>query len=144
MIERRNTESQTIAYQVGVIGYGYWGSTLFATSWKRRARRVSVCDLRSERLARCGPLSDYQYGKHCAELLRISDRPIVMHTCASHFDLEWRRSSRQARADRETLAQLRQVVRLIEEAERRKVSEVYHTFFTERGTKIRELSTRTP
>ena len=39
---------------VAVVGYGYWGPNLVRNFWEAPgARLVSVCDLRTERLAAC-------------------------------------------------------------------------------------------
>ena len=59
---------------IAVVGYGYWGPNLVRNFWEAPgARLVSVCDLRTERLA--GVQSRYPAVEITSRLRRPAERP---------------------------------------------------------------------
>ena len=135
--------------KVGVIGYGYWGPNLVRNFMEAPGSTVvSVCDLRSERLAAArirypaiNAVTD------CSSLFSDSniDAIVIATPVSSHFDLAMAalKAGKHVLVEKPLAANSEQAIRLIEEADkRRKVLMVDHTFvYTSAVRKIRELIT---
>ncbi len=133
--------------KVGVIGYGYWGPNLVRNFCETPgAQVISVCDLRSERLASVQkrypaiqPLTGY------GDLLKDTqiDAIAIATPVSSHFDIAWQAlcAGKHVLVEKPMTATSEQAARLIEEAERRqRVLMVDHTFvYTGAVRKMQEL-----
>lgn len=132
---------------VGVIGYGYWGPNLVRNFMEAQgARVVSVCDLSAGRLA---PLAArYPTVKLTTDYRELLSDPrvdaiLIATPVASHFELAMAalRAGKHLLVEKPLAANSEQALRLVEEAERRRlVLMVDHTFiYTGAVRKIREL-----
>jgi predicted dehydrogenase len=133
--------------RIGVIGYGYWGPNLVRNFRECPATQVvGVADLNTDRLAavsRAHPgikaTTDYR------ELLRSSnvDAIAISTPVTTHFPLamEAIRAGKHVLVEKPMTASSEEALRLIDEAERRRVTlMVDHTFvYTGAVRKIREL-----
>lgn len=132
---------------VGVIGYGYWGPNLVRNFMEADGSHVvAVSDLSPQRLAQMQmryptirATADYR------ELLADTaiDAIVVATPVSSHFDLTMQalRANKHVLVEKPLASSSEQVLRLIEEAERRKrVLMVDHTFvYTGAIRTIREI-----
>lgn len=133
--------------RVGVIGYGYWGPNLVRNFSECPATQVvAIADLNEDRLG----LVNLRYPgietiRDYTSLLRNSqvDAVAIATPVTSHFKfaLEALQSGKHVLVEKPMTATSEQALRLIEEAERRKlVLMVDHTFvYTGAVRKIREL-----
>jgi len=132
---------------IAVVGYGYWGPNLVRNFWEvPDARLISVCDLRTERLA--GVQSRYPAVEITSRFDEVLSDPRV-HAVAiatpvsSHFELAWRalQAGKHVFIEKPVTTTAEQAERLVDEAERRKlVLAVDHTFvYTGAVRKMREL-----
>jgi predicted dehydrogenase len=132
---------------VAVVGYGYWGPNLVRNFWEvPGARLISVCDLRPERLA--GVQTRYpavQITGNYPDVLsdpRI-DAVAIATPVSSHYELARRalEAGKHVFIEKPMTATTDQAVRLIDEAERRRlVLAVDHTFvYTGAVRKMKEL-----
>jgi predicted dehydrogenase len=132
---------------IAVVGYGYWGPNLVRNFWEAPgARLVSVCDLRTERLA--GVQTRYPAVEITAdfgEVLRDSrvDAVAIATPVSSHFDLALRalQAGKHVFVEKPMTATAEQAQRLVDEADRRGlILAVDHTFVhTSAVQKMREL-----
>jgi predicted dehydrogenase len=132
---------------IAVIGYGYWGPNLVRNFWEvPDARLVSVCDLRTERLA--GVQSRYPAVEITGDLGAVLNDPridavAIATPVSSHFDLALRalQAGKHVFVEKPMTATTEQALRLVDEAERRRlVLAVDHTFvYTGAVQKMREL-----
>jgi predicted dehydrogenase len=134
---------------ISVVGYGYWGPNLVRNFWETPGvRLVSVCDLRTARLA--GVQSRYpavEITADFAELLRDTrvDAVAIATPVSSHFELALMalRAGKHVFVEKPIAATAEQAQRLIDEADRRGlVLAVDHTFIhTGAVRKMREIVT---
>jgi predicted dehydrogenase len=132
---------------VAVIGYGYWGPNLVRNFWEvPGARLVSVCDLRTDRLA--GVQTRYpavEITGDIADVLNDTrvDAVAIATPVSSHFDLALRalQAGKHVFVEKPITQTTEQAQRLVDEAERRRlVLAVDHTFVhTGAVRKMREL-----
>jgi predicted dehydrogenase len=132
---------------VAVVGYGYWGPNLVRNLWETPgARLVSVCDLRTERLA--GVQTRYPAVEITSDfdnVLKDSrvDAVAIPTPVSSHFDLALRalQAGKHVFVEKPITSTAEQAQRLIDEAERRHlILAVDHTFvYTGAVRKMREL-----
>ena len=132
---------------IAVVGYGYWGPNLVRNFWEvPDARLISVCDLRTERLA--GVQSRYpaveitsRYDEVLADA-RVQAVAIATPV-SSHFELAMRalQAGKHVFIEKPVTTTADEAERLVDEAERRKlVLAVDHTFvYTGAVRKMREL-----
>jgi predicted dehydrogenase len=133
--------------RIGVIGYGYWGPNLVRNFVEcPETEVVGVADLNPDRLALIGRrYPAVQTTTDYAELLRNPDIDAVAISTpvTSHFPLamEALKAGKHVLVEKPMTASSEQGMRLIEEAERRKlVLMVDHTFvYTAAVRKIRDL-----
>jgi predicted dehydrogenase len=133
--------------RVGVIGYGYWGPNLVRNFAEYPGAEVAqVADLREERLAPIGrrypgvaTTTDHR------DLLRDPsiDAIVISTPISTHFELALQslQAGKHVLVEKTLTASSEQALRLIEEAERRRlVLMVDHTFvYTGAVQKIKEL-----
>jgi predicted dehydrogenase len=134
---------------VGVIGYGYWGPNLVRNFVEIGSSQVvGVSDLRPERLAVVQ--ARYPAIKTTTDPRELMTNPtidaiVIATPVSTHFDLAWQalQANKHVLVEKPLAATSEQVLRLIEEAERRhRVLMVDHTFvYTGAVRKIRELVT---
>jgi predicted dehydrogenase len=132
---------------IAVVGYGYWGPNLVRNFCEvPGARLVSVCDVRTERLA--GVQKRYPAVEITAnydDLLRDPrvDAIAIATPVSSHFDLARRalEAGKHVFIEKPITTTVEQAERLVEEAERRGlILAVDHTFvYTSAVRKMREL-----
>jgi predicted dehydrogenase len=132
---------------VAVIGYGYWGPNLVRNFWEAPAARlVSVCDLKTDRLA--GVQARYPAVEITGDLSAVLNDPrieavAIATPVSSHFDLALRalQAGKHVFVEKPMTATTEQALRLVDEAERRRlVLAVDHTFvYTGAVQKMREL-----
>src|SRR5688572_23069628 len=132
---------------IAVIGYGYWGPNLVRNLWDvPDARVISVCDLRTARLA--GVQSRYpavEITSRFDEVLKDTrvDAIAIATPVSSHYDLALRalQAGKHVFIEKPITATTEQALRLVDEAEcRRLVLAVDHTFvYTGAVRKMREL-----
>jgi predicted dehydrogenase len=132
---------------VGVVGYGYWGPNLVRNLWEAPgARLLSVCDLRTERLA--GVQARYPAVEVTANFADLLNDPridaiAIATPVSSHYDLALKalQAGKHVFVEKPITSTAEQAQRLIEEAEaRRLVLAVDHTFvYTGAVRKMREL-----
>jgi predicted dehydrogenase len=132
---------------IGIIGYGYWGPNLVRNfSEVPDAKVVAVSDLRTDRLE--GLARRYPQIKtttdHCELLANpLIDAVAIATPVSTHFDLAMQalRAGKHVLVEKPLTATSEQGERLLEEAERRKLTlMVDHTFvFTGAVRKIKEL-----
>lgn len=135
--------------KIGVIGYGYWGPNLVRNFMEASGSTVvSVCDLRSERLAQLQTrYPTIETTRNCQTLFEDPeiDAIVIATPVSSHFELAIAalQANKHVLVEKPLAANSEQGIRLIEEAERRrKVLMVDHTFvYTSAVRKIRELIT---
>lgn len=133
--------------RVGLIGYGYWGPNLLRNFAELRGSHViAVSDLRPERLELVH--RRYPAIQTTANWLDLTGSPsidaiLIATPVSTHFDLamEALRTGKHVLIEKPIASNAEQALRLIEEAERRKlVLMVDHTFvYTGAVRKIREL-----
>jgi predicted dehydrogenase len=132
---------------IAVVGYGYWGPNLVRNFWDAPgARLVSVCDMRTERLA--GVQSRYPAVEITGEYDAVLKDPrvdavAIATPVSTHFDLALRalQAGKHVFIEKPMTSTSAQALRLIDEAERRGlVIGVDHTFvYTGAVRKMREL-----
>src|SRR4051812_1596573 len=132
---------------VAVVGYGYWGPNLVRNFWDvPGARLVSVCDLRTERLA--GVRSRYPAVETTGSYDDVLKDPrvdvvAIATPVSSHFALALRalEAGKHVFIEKPMTATTEQALRLIDEADRRGLTVgVDHTFvYTSAIRKMREL-----
>jgi predicted dehydrogenase len=132
---------------VAVVGYGYWGPNLVRNLWDTPgARLVSVCDLRTERLA--GVQARYPavaITGNYDDLLKDPrvDAIAVATPVSSHFDLAFKalQAGKHVFVEKPITSTAEQAQRLIDEAQKRNLTlAVDHTFvYTGAVRKMREL-----
>ena len=132
---------------VAVIGYGYWGPNLVRNFWEvPGARLVSVCDLRSERLA--GVRSRYPAVETTSNLDDVLndtrvDVVAVATPVSSHFEIAKRalEAGKHVFVEKPMTATTEEAMRLLEIADRKGlVIGVDHTFvYTGAIRKMRDL-----
>jgi predicted dehydrogenase len=132
---------------IAVVGYGYWGPNLVRNFWETPgARLVSVCDLRTERLA--GVQTRYPAVEITGDYNAILNDPRVAAVAiatpvSSHFDLALRalQAGKHVFVEKPMAATADQAQRLVDEAAGRGlVLAVDHTFVhTSAVQKMREL-----
>jgi predicted dehydrogenase len=132
---------------VAVIGYGYWGPNLVRNFWEvPGVRLVSVCDTRTDRLA--GVQTRYPAVEITGDLGAVLNDPridavAIATPVSSHFDLALRalQAGKHVFVEKPMAATTEQALRLVDEAERRRlVLAVDHTFvYTGAVQKMREL-----
>ena len=135
---------------IAVVGYGYWGPNLVRNFWEvPDARLVSVCDMRTERLA--GVQARYPAVEITADYSDLLNDPrvdaiAVATPVSSHFDLALRalQAGKHVFVEKPIASTAEQAQRLVDEAERRGlVLAVDHTFIhTGAVRKMRELVER--
>jgi predicted dehydrogenase len=135
--------------RIGVVGYGYWGPNLVRNFAETPGSRVvAVSDLRQQRL---DVVSTRYPGiramTDAVELIESSDvdAVVISTPVGTHFDLSLRalRADKHVLVEKPITASSEQALRLIEEADRRRlVLMVDHTFvYTGAVRKIREIVT---
>jgi len=133
--------------RVGVVGYGYWGPNLVRNFVEAADSQViGVSDLRTERLnlvkARYPAIEVTTRAEEIIDDNRI-DAIAISTPVSTHFDLAWKalQAGKHVLAEKPMTATSEQALRLVEEAERRKlVLAVDHTFvYTGAVRKIQEL-----
>ena len=132
---------------IAVVGYGYWGPNLVRNFWETPgARLVSVCDLRTERLA--GVQSRYPAVEITGNFADVLNDPrvdavAIATPVSSHFELAMRalQAGKHVFVEKPIAATAEHAQRLVDEAERRGlVLAVDHTFIhTGAVRKMREL-----
>jgi predicted dehydrogenase len=132
---------------IAVVGYGYWGPNLVRNFWEvPGARLVSVCDMRTERLA--GVQSRYPVVEITSRYDEVLADPRVLAVAiatpvSSHYELALRalEAGKHVFIEKPMTTTAEQAIRLIDEAERRRlVIGVDHTFvYTGAVRKMREL-----
>lgn len=133
--------------QVGVIGYGYWGPNLVRNFFECPATQVGmVADLSSERLAAVGRrYPSVAITTNYKDILKnpAIDAVAISTPVSTHFALamEALEAGKHVLVEKPMAASSQQALRLIEEAERRRLLlMVDHTFvYTGAVRKIREL-----
>lgn len=133
--------------KVGVIGYGYWGPNLVRNFFECGSADVKVVsDLRADRLKQAGTrYPTVRVTTDHKELLNDSniDAVAIATPVSSHFDLALQalKAGKHVLLEKPFTATVEQGQRLIEEADRRKLTlMVDHTFlFTPAVRKIKEL-----
>ncbi len=135
--------------RVGVIGYGYWGPNLVRNFADAAGSQVTmVSDLSADRLAKAAR-------RYPAVRVTRDHRELIEHTTvdlvviatpvSTHFDLAMQalRAGKHVLVEKPLAATSEQGLRLMEEAERRRLTlAVDHTFvYTGAVRKIRELVT---
>ena len=133
--------------RVGVVGYGYWGPNVVRNfADVPGCQLVAVSDMRPERLA--AVRSRYPAVRTFAdpnELVadRRIDAVVIVTPVSTHFDLAMQalKAGKHVLVEKPLAETVEQAMRLVEEAERRKlVLSVDHTFvYTGAVRKIREL-----
>ena len=135
--------------RIGVVGYGYWGPNLVRNFAETPGSRVvAVSDLRQQRL---DVVSTRYPGiramTDAVELIESSDvdAVVISTPVGTHFDLSLRalRADKHVLVEKPITASSEQALRLIEEADRRRlVLMVDHTFvYTGAVRKISEIVT---
>jgi len=132
--------------RVGVIGFGYWGPNLVRNfSELKDARVVRVCDARPERLALAAQrYPGIQTTQNARELIDASDvdAVIIATPVSGHFPLalDALRAGKHVLVEKPLASTSEEAVRLIDEAERRRLTLlVDHTFvYTGAVRRIRE------
>jgi len=132
--------------RIGVVGFGYWGPNLVRNFAEAKgARVVRVCDARAERLAIAAKrYPGIEVGQDPMELIHASDvdAVVIATPVSSHFPLalEALRSGKHVLVEKPLASTSEQALRLIDEAERRKLTLlVDHTFvYTGAVRQIRE------
>ena len=132
---------------IAVVGYGYWGPNLVRNFWDTPgARLVSVCDLRTERLAGVqGRYPAVEITSNFDEVLNDPrvDAIAIATPVSSHFDLAMRalQAGKHVFVEKPIAANAEQAQRLVDEAARRRlVLAVDHTFVhTGAVRKMRQL-----
>jgi len=133
--------------KVGIIGYGYWGPNL-ARNFAEvpQAKLVSICDAREERLASVrarypGIATTTSFRDLIAD--PQIDTVAIATPVSTHFELAYEalKSGKHVLVEKPLAASTEQALRLIEEAERRRlVLMVDHTFvYTGAVRKMQEL-----
>jgi predicted dehydrogenase len=134
---------------VGVIGYGYWGPNLVRNFFETPGCRVvSVSDLSSDRLGRAraryptiDTVVDYRSLIHDPRI----DLVAISTPVSTHFDIAMQalRMGKHVLLEKPMTADVDQAMRLVEEAQKRRVIlAVDHTFvYTGAVRKMRELVT---
>ena len=132
---------------VAVVGYGYWGPNLVRNLWDTPgARLVSVCDLRTERLA--GVQARYpavEITGNYADLLNDPrvDAIAIATPVSSHFELALKalQAGKHVFVEKPITSTAEQAQRLIDEAQKRNLTlAVDHTFvYTGAVRKMHEL-----
>jgi len=132
---------------VAVVGYGYWGPNLVRNLWDTPgARLVSVCDLRTERLA--GVQARYpavEITGNYDDLLKDPrvDAIAIATPVSSHFELALKalQAGKHVFVEKPITSTAEQAQRLIDEAQKRNLTlAVDHTFvYTGAVRKMREL-----
>jgi predicted dehydrogenase len=132
---------------VAVVGYGYWGPNLVRNFWDvPGAKLVSVCDLRSERLA--GVRSRYPAVETTSNLDDVMNDPrvnvvAVATPVSSHFEIAKRAllAGKHVFIEKPMTATVAEGLQLLDLAERRGlIVGVDHTFvYTSAIRKMREL-----
>jgi predicted dehydrogenase len=132
---------------IAVVGYGYWGPNLVRNFWEvPGARLVSVCDMRTERLA--GVQSRYPVVEITSRFDEVLADPrvdavAIATPVSSHYELALRalQAGKHVFIEKPMTTTSEQALRLIDEAERRQlVIGVDHTFvYTGAVRKMREL-----
>src|SRR6266850_1503102 len=148
----RGASSCAREYQVirlGVVGYGYWGPNVVRNFAEVPGCQLfGVSDMRAERLAMVR--SRYPAVKTYAdpnELIadRRIDAVVIVTPVSTHYDLAMQalRAGKHVLVEKPLAASSEQAIRLVDEAERRKlILSVDHTFvYTGAVRKIRELVT---
>jgi predicted dehydrogenase len=120
---------------IAVVGYGYWGPNLVRNFWDTPgARLVSVCDLKTDRLA--GVQSRYPAVEITSNFSDVLNDPrvdavAIATPVSSHFDLALQalQAGKHVFVEKPMAATAEQAQRLVDEAERRRlVIAVDHTF----------------
>ncbi len=121
--------------RVGVVGYGYWGPNLVRNFSEADGSRVTaVCDARAERLAlaakRCPGIEVYASAWDLIHSANV-DAVVIATPVSSHFDLALSalQAGKHVLVEKPLTATAGQALRLIDEAERRRLTlMVDHTF----------------
>ena len=132
---------------IAVVGYGYWGPNLVRNFWDTPgARLVTVCDLRTERLAGVqGRFPAVEVTNDFDAVLKDSriDAVAIATPVSSHYDLTMRalQAGKHVFVEKPNAPPTEQAQRMVDEAERRGlVLAVDHTFVhTGAVRKMREL-----
>ena len=135
--------------RVGVIGYGYWGPNLVRNFAEAAGSQVTmVSDLSADRLSKATrryPNIRATQDPHALIQDSAVDLVVVATPVSTHFDLamEALRAGKHVLVEKPLAATSEQALRLMEEAERRRLLlTVDHTFvYTGAVRKIRELVT---
>jgi predicted dehydrogenase len=132
---------------VAVVGYGYWGPNLVRNLWEAPgARLVSVCDMRTDRLA--GVQARYPAVEVTGNFSDLLNDPrveaiAIATPVSSHYDLALKalQAGKHVFVEKPMTSTAEQASRLIGEAERRGlILAVDHTFvYTGAVRKMREL-----
>jgi predicted dehydrogenase len=131
---------------ISVVGYGYWGPNLVRNFWETPgARLVSVCDMRTERLA--SVRSRYPAVEVTDDFATVLKDPrvdvvAIATPVSSHFDLALRAlmAGKHVFIEKPMTATTEQALRLLDEADRRGLTiGVDHTFvYTPAVQKIKQ------
>src|SRR6202790_2112305 len=112
---------------VAVIGYGYWGPNLVRNFWEvPGARLVSVCDVRTDRLA--GVQTRYPAVETTGDLDAVLNAPrvdavAIATPVSSHFDLALRalQAGKHVFVEKPITSTTEQALRLVAAAEGRRL-----------------------
>jgi predicted dehydrogenase len=133
--------------RLGVVGYGYWGPNIVRNFAEvPGCQLVAVSDMRAERLAmvraRFPTVKTYADPNELVADRRV-DAVVIVTPVSTHYDLAMQalRAGKHVLVEKPLAASSEQAIRLVDEADRRKLTlSVDHTFvYTGAVRKIREL-----
>jgi predicted dehydrogenase len=133
--------------RLGVVGYGYWGPNIVRNfADVAGCQLVAVSDMRAERLAmvraRFPTVKTYADPNELVADRRV-DAVVIVTPVSTHYDLAMQalRAGKHVLVEKPLAASSEQAIRLVDEADRRKlILSVDHTFvYTGAVRKIREL-----
>jgi len=133
--------------RLGVVGYGYWGPNIVRNfADVPGCQLVAVSDMRAERLAmvraRYPTVKTYADPNELVADRRV-DAVVIVTPVSTHYDLAMQalRAGKHVLVEKPLAASAEQAIRLVDEADRRKLTlSVDHTFvYTGAVRKIREL-----
>jgi predicted dehydrogenase len=133
--------------RLGVVGYGYWGPNIVRNfADVPGCQLVAVSDMRAERLAlvraRFPTVKTYADPNELVADRRV-DAVVIVTPVSTHYDLAMQalKAGKHVLVEKPLAASSEQAIRLVDEADRRKLTlSVDHTFvYTGAVRKIREL-----